>query len=79
MPPTTIHSSKATAGFGTALRTSAGTMKMDAPMVPLTTIITESNSVSWRSSFGSPAAASTRIVFHALSLNSQAPPDRARA
>jgi len=46
MPPTTIHSNNAIAGFGTARSTSAGTMKMDAPMVPLTTIITESNSVS---------------------------------
>src|ERR1700726_2649076 len=53
--PATTHSRSAKRGSGTACSTSAGVMKMEAPMVPLTTSMTESNRVRRRTS------ASTRI------------------
>ena len=48
MPPAAIHSIMARAGFGTARMTSAGTMNIDGPMVPVTTSMIESNNVRRR-------------------------------
>ena len=42
MPPATIHKSMAIPGLGTALSTSAGTMKIEGPIVPLITSMIES-------------------------------------
>ncbi len=48
IPPATTQSASATAGIGIARMTSAGTMKIDGPMVPVTTSMIESKRVSRR-------------------------------
>ena len=72
MPPATTHNNSAKRGSGTARSTSAGVRKIEAPMVPVTTNIAESNSESRRVSFGAEpgAQAADQLAYSGSSRSS---------